>query len=88
MTLPMSVAQKIREKLDILEDLNKINLNTQVSRNCLLLADEDDFNSDYIVIAKNMAFDNCELIQGVEHRLHEIMDAPLFPEIKNGIVKG
>jgi len=78
MTLPMGLQEKIDSKEAILDDVYKMHQMTNIIRDCLRLSDKDDFNSDYIVIAKNMAMDICEVIQGIDHRLHELKDAPLI----------
>ena len=78
MTLSMDQQQKTESKETILKDLFKIHQITVIMRNCLLLSDENDFNSDYIVMTKNMALAMCDLSQGIEHKLHELKDAPLI----------
>lgn len=76
MTLPMSQDQKKESKETILKDLFKIHQMTIIMRNCLLLSSGNNFRSDYVVMAKNMALAICDLSQGIEHSLHEILEAP------------
>ena len=74
----MDQEQKKKSKETILKDVFKIHQRTQIMRYCLLLNGEDDFNSDCIVMAKNMALEVLNSSLNIEHRLHELIDAPLI----------
>ena len=90
MTLPMTREDKNVSMEIMLKKLFKIHRKTQLVRNSLALAIEEQtdstefpecpFESDYIITAKNMALDISNHSQEIEHRLHEILDAPLVSE--------
>jgi len=44
------------------------------------LSEMNCFNDDYIYMAKNEILGICNMSQGVEHMLHELMDAPEIAE--------
>ena len=77
MTMPLSVEEKRRCKETVLKTLFRISKKVTVIKECLLLSGEDDFDSDYIVMAKNMTIDIQTSSQNIEHVLHDIIDAPI-----------
>lgn len=80
MTMPMTIQEKTESKVRILSECNKLHDRLMVARNCLRLSDRDDFSSEYIVIAKDMMLMISNESQGMEHMLHEILDAPIFDD--------
>ena len=76
MTLPMSFEQKKESKEAILKDLFRLHQMAVLAKTCIYLSDKDDFNSDYIVMAKNVVQAICSLSQNIDHDLHKIEDAP------------
>lgn len=77
MTIPMTENQKKKCKEDVLKGLFAVHKHINIARDLLLLSANDEFNSDKIVMAKNMVLDIHTISQEIEHELHEIMDAPL-----------
>lgn len=77
MTMPMSIEEKKRCKETVLKTLFRINKKVQIMRDCLILSGDDDFKSDYVVMAKNMALEIQDSSRNIEHVLHDLIDAPV-----------
>jgi hypothetical protein len=78
MTMPMTIEEKREQKADVFKLLKKIEAKVRLAHGCLTISGEDDFDSDYIVIAKNMALEAQNDCQAAEHMLHEVMDAQVM----------
>ena len=80
MTLPMTVEEKREYKKEIMNDLFKIHLKTGIIKRCMQLSDKNDFEGDHLIFSKDMALDISDLAQRIEHRFHEILDAPIISD--------
>ena len=78
MTLPMTQNEKLESKENVVCCLEDISKQIVFARNCLLHSERTDFNSDLIVIAKNIILKTIDVCQCLDHQLHGLIDAPLW----------
>ena len=80
MTMPMSLLEKKHAKKTVFKTVLLIEKEIELLKQCLLVAGENEFDNDCMIIAKNTALSVCNSTQNIEHILHEIIDAPLVVE--------
>lgn len=78
MTLPMTKEEKEESIEQILKETFMIFQRCQLIKYCLQIFSPGQFESDEFIFAKNKILEISEISSNIDHRLHEIIDAPLL----------
>jgi len=78
MTLPMSIDEKKKARIYLMNKTGDLEMLIRAARIHLGLSEPPAFDGQHVVIAKNCVLEASDICLSLEHSLHELIDAPII----------